>query len=81
MPSRTKGPRLPFGLHELIAPGGIPYETIFIGEDEDFGFVLAKCFEYGSQRGKRIPVDLNRIVTETLELVRGWIARTEFPAA
>lgn len=53
MPSRTKGARLPFGLHELIAPGAIPYETIYIGEDEDFGFVLVNCFEYGNQRGER----------------------------
>lgn len=53
MPSRTKGPRLPFGLHELIVPGAIPYETIYIGEDKDFGFVLANCFEYGDKRGER----------------------------
>ena len=53
MPSRTKGPRLSFGLHELIVPGAIPYETIYIGEDKDFGFVLANCFEYGDKRGER----------------------------
>jgi hypothetical protein len=53
MPSRTKGPKLPSGLHELIVPGAIPYETIYIGEDEQFGFVLAKCFEYGEKRGER----------------------------
>jgi hypothetical protein len=53
MPSRTKGPKLPSGLHELIVPGAIPYETIYIGEDEQFGFVLANCFEYGEKRGER----------------------------
>jgi hypothetical protein len=53
MPSRTKGPRLPFGLHELIVPGAIPYQTIYIGEDQEFGFVLANCFEYGEKRGER----------------------------
>jgi hypothetical protein len=53
MPSRTKGPKLPSGLHELIVPGAIPYETIYIGEDEQFGFVLANCFEYGAKRGER----------------------------
>ena len=53
MPSRKKGPKLPFGLHELIVPGAIPYETIYIGEDKDFGFVLANCFEYGDKRGER----------------------------
>jgi hypothetical protein len=53
MPSRTKGPKLPSGLHELAVPGAIPYETIYIGEDEQFGFVLANCFEYGERRGER----------------------------
>jgi hypothetical protein len=41
------------GLHELIVPGAIPYETIYIGEDEQFRFVLANCFEYGEKRGER----------------------------
>jgi hypothetical protein len=53
MPSRTKGPLLPFGLHELVVSGAIPYETIYIGEDKEFGFVLANCFEYGAKRGER----------------------------
>ena len=53
MPSRTKGPKLPFGLHELIVPGAIPYETIYIGEDEQISIVLANCFEYGEKRGER----------------------------
>jgi hypothetical protein len=53
MASRTKGPRLPFGLHELVVSGAIPYESIYIGDDKDFGFVLASCFEYGNKRGER----------------------------
>jgi hypothetical protein len=62
MPSRTKGPMLPSGLHELIVPGAIPYQTIYIGEDEQFGFVLANCFEYGEKRGERncrVSIELN----------------------
>jgi hypothetical protein len=36
-----------------MVPGAIPYESIYIGEDDEFGFVLAKCFEYGPRRGER----------------------------
>jgi len=78
MPSRTKGPKLPFGLHELIVPGAIPYETIYIGEDKQFGFVLANCFEYGEKRGERncrVSIELKDYLVLNVGMAESDLAR------
>jgi PAS domain S-box-containing protein len=69
------------GYAELLvenAPAGSPLkryaENVLAGASRASG-VVGQILSYSrSQRGKRVPVDLGRIVAETLELLRGSLA-------
>jgi hypothetical protein len=44
LPTPTKGPKLPFGLHELVKPAGAPqFQSRYFGDDPELGFVIVKC--------------------------------------
>src|SRR5688572_13791824 len=69
------------GYAEMLAenaPAGSPLkryaENVLTGANRASGLVEQILSYSRSQRGKRIPVDLGRIVAETLELVRGSLA-------
>src|SRR5688572_1338619 len=69
------------GYAEMLAenaPAGSPLkryaENVLTGANRASGLVEQILSYSRSQRGKRIPVELGRIVAETLELVRGSLA-------
>jgi PAS domain S-box-containing protein len=81
------------GYAEMLAekaPAGSPLkryaENVLTGANRASGLV-AQILSYSrSQRGRRVPVELGRIVAETLELVRGSLPsgielKSEFPSS
>lgn len=47
LPVPTMGPKLPFGLRELVKSPAPPFnEAIYLGDDADFGFIRVDCSAY-----------------------------------